>query len=319
MNAAELTKALGGHWHGASGIARCPAHDDHDPSLSVRDGDDGRLLTHCHAGCSAEAVWSALLERGLAGDGGGGKTDVNDRFEKAGTFRRSGGPPEGNHQAHAIKIWRQTRPAQGTPVEDYLRHRGITIPIPFTIRYHPALLHPDINQYLPCMVAVVCNVTSNITGIMRTWLTMNGRKAPLTRPRLALGALRGNAVRLAPTTDRVWLAEGVEDGLALMQMMQEPAWAVLGTSGYKSIELPDRIKQVILAPDGDEAGQALIQDTAHRLAGQGREVRAVKLPAGKDWCDVLDEYEERAGVMEFDLEMYRVTAEGLAREEVFNV
>ena len=104
-----------------------------------------------------------------------------------------------------------------------------------------------------------------------------------------------------------------------MQMMQEPAWAVLGTSGYKSIELPDRIKQVILAPDGDEAGQALIQDTAHRLAGQGREVRAVKLPAGKDWCDVLDEYEERAGVMEFDLEMYRVTAEGLAREEVFNV
>ncbi len=207
----------------------------------------------------------------------------------------------------------------GTPVEQYLRGRGITIPIPPTIRYHAALLHPDIDQHLPCLVAAACNVTSNITGIMRTWLTMNGRKAPLTRPRLALGTLTGSAVRLAPTTDRVWLTEGIEDGLALLQMMGEPAWAVLGTSGFKSVELPENIKQVILAPDGDDAGQAVIQEAAKRLAGQGREVRAAKLPAGKDWCDVLDTYEERAGILEFDFEEYRGTAEGLARDEAFNV
>ncbi len=33
-------------------VARCPAHNDHDPSLSVREGDDGRILVYCHAGCS---------------------------------------------------------------------------------------------------------------------------------------------------------------------------------------------------------------------------------------------------------------------------
>ena len=111
------------------------------------------------------------------------------------------------------------------------------------------------------------------------------------------------------------LGEGVEDALALIQMMGEPAWAVLGTSGFKNVEMPESIKQVILAPDGDDAGQAVLEDAARRLAGQGREVRAAKLPPGQDWIDVLDDYEERAGILEFDLENYRDDAEAQARRE----
>jgi hypothetical protein len=40
--------------------ARCPAHEDRDPSLSVSVGADGRALVWCHAGCEAEAVVDAL-------------------------------------------------------------------------------------------------------------------------------------------------------------------------------------------------------------------------------------------------------------------
>ena len=40
--------------------ARCPAHADNGPSLSLREGDDGRILLHCHAGCATEAVVAAL-------------------------------------------------------------------------------------------------------------------------------------------------------------------------------------------------------------------------------------------------------------------
>jgi replicative DNA helicase len=40
--------------------ARCPAHEDHSPSLSIGTGDDGRALVHCHAGCSHEAIVAAL-------------------------------------------------------------------------------------------------------------------------------------------------------------------------------------------------------------------------------------------------------------------
>jgi len=41
-------------------LARCPAHDDHHPSLSIAKGRDGRILLHCWAGCSTAAVLAAL-------------------------------------------------------------------------------------------------------------------------------------------------------------------------------------------------------------------------------------------------------------------
>lgn len=40
--------------------ARCPAHDDQNASLSVKRGDDGRALVHCHAGCDTADVVRAL-------------------------------------------------------------------------------------------------------------------------------------------------------------------------------------------------------------------------------------------------------------------
>tara|TARA_R100000951_G_scaffold99907_1_gene90461 strand:+ start:143 stop:523 length:381 start_codon:yes stop_codon:yes gene_type:complete len=60
----EMVRKTGtGKW-----IARCPAHDDGTPSLSVTEIENGnRLLIHCHGGCGALSVlqaigldWSAL-------------------------------------------------------------------------------------------------------------------------------------------------------------------------------------------------------------------------------------------------------------------
>lgn len=45
---------------GAGWIARCPAHDDHHPSLSVQEGRDGRVLLKCHAGCLPKQIVRAL-------------------------------------------------------------------------------------------------------------------------------------------------------------------------------------------------------------------------------------------------------------------
>jgi hypothetical protein len=41
-------------------LARCPAHEDHSPSLSVRELDDGRLLLYDFGGCETGAVLAAL-------------------------------------------------------------------------------------------------------------------------------------------------------------------------------------------------------------------------------------------------------------------
>lgn len=45
--------------------ARCPAHEDRSPSLSIKEATDGRVLIHCHAGCEvADIVESVGLTLG---------------------------------------------------------------------------------------------------------------------------------------------------------------------------------------------------------------------------------------------------------------
>jgi hypothetical protein len=41
-------------------MARCPAHSDKSPSLSIWLKDDGRILLKCFAGCETESVLSAM-------------------------------------------------------------------------------------------------------------------------------------------------------------------------------------------------------------------------------------------------------------------
>ena len=45
---------------GKSHKARCPAHEDSSPSLSICAAEDGKVLVNCHAGCTTEAIVTAL-------------------------------------------------------------------------------------------------------------------------------------------------------------------------------------------------------------------------------------------------------------------
>lgn len=65
MTAEIIGRALGGRKAGDGWMARCPAHDDREPSLSIRDADDGKVLVRCHAGCEQRRVIAALRSRGL--------------------------------------------------------------------------------------------------------------------------------------------------------------------------------------------------------------------------------------------------------------
>lgn len=41
-------------------LARCPAHEDKSPSLTIKDVGGGRTLLHCFAGCGANDVLTAI-------------------------------------------------------------------------------------------------------------------------------------------------------------------------------------------------------------------------------------------------------------------
>ena len=51
----DKLKGRNGSW-----TARCPAHEDRGPSLSITEKEDGRILLHCHAGCDVFRVVQAV-------------------------------------------------------------------------------------------------------------------------------------------------------------------------------------------------------------------------------------------------------------------
>jgi hypothetical protein len=55
-----LTRLAGVQTSGNGWTARCPAHNDHSPSLSISEAEDGKVLVKCFAGCAVEAVVAKL-------------------------------------------------------------------------------------------------------------------------------------------------------------------------------------------------------------------------------------------------------------------
>lgn len=64
-NIHDIAAALHARRTGTGWIARCPAHEDGTPSLSLALTRNGRVLVHCHAGCTQADVIAALRDRGL--------------------------------------------------------------------------------------------------------------------------------------------------------------------------------------------------------------------------------------------------------------
>lgn len=55
-----LGKLDGVRQHGGYWMARCPAHDDHKASLSIKRGTEQPVIFKCHAGCERDTILDAL-------------------------------------------------------------------------------------------------------------------------------------------------------------------------------------------------------------------------------------------------------------------
>lgn len=53
-------KNVSGPDHNGWSKALCPAHEDRTESLSLKIGDDGQLVVHCHAGCTFDEIRGAM-------------------------------------------------------------------------------------------------------------------------------------------------------------------------------------------------------------------------------------------------------------------
>jgi hypothetical protein len=191
--------------------------------------------------------------------------------------------------AHAREIWKAAEPAAGTLAETYLRARGITIPVPPTIRFNGALRHGPTSLLLPAMVAAVQGSDRRVVGIHRTYLRADGiGKAGIATPKMSLGAIAGGAVRLGPAGPKIAVAEGIETSLSIAQSCPGlSVWASLSTSGMRALVLPDQACEVVLCPDGDASGEEAALAAAKRFVGEGRVVRIARPDRGADFNDMI--------------------------------
>ena len=119
----------------------------------MSEGQDGKLLVKCHAGCDQGVVWAALQDRGHVEQHDDRRTQRAPRRPR----RRAGKPRSESspNQDYLLKIWKASRDPIGKLTGSYLNHRAITGKIPRTIRDHPNLKHGPTGLSFPTMVAAI--------------------------------------------------------------------------------------------------------------------------------------------------------------------
>ena len=275
-------------------ICRCPAHDDRNPSLSIALGRQGQLLLYCHAGCTFEDVMTALKRQGLVTSSLSYSGSGSVMYNSAGLPVDSSSTHEYTCNASLLRIWEESQSVKGTLGEVYLNRRldGRLHEIPQDLRFLKQHRHTPSGNAYPCLIAAVREFPSQtIRALHRTYLAPDGKgKAPVEPAKMMLGQVRGGAVQLAPATDELIIAEGIETALTLQVITEKPAWAALSSTHLASVILPPLplAHTLYIAQDNDSAGRRGTGRLANRGWAEGRIVRILEpLPSVNDFNDLL--------------------------------
>ena len=293
FDARTLAAALGGRWRNSRGVARCPAHADRSPSLSIRDGDHGHPIVHCFAGCDFRDVRAALMRMGLWPDRGR-KASEAELVEMARHRRerlRRERQERLERELGAAALFHGAQPLEPLDLADrYLSGRCLPPRYPQTLRLG---VHVSASsRRWPALLAGATRWPGrHVVAVQATPLKEPGVKAWRMPSRVTLGCVDGAAVRLAPweAGRAIVLVEGVEDGLAVLAAMPDAVpWAALGAANAAAALLPPGA-DVILTLDGDDAGRKAAQAAVPALWRRGHRVRVAHLPDGADPLDLIKE------------------------------
>ena len=285
--ATAYARKLGGDHFGANISCPGPGHGPRDRSLSIRldpNAPDGfRVYSF------ASDDWKLCRDYVKAALGLQAFQPYSRPIQIPAARNVKSQATDSSRTDYAKKVWSESRPIDGTLAEIYLRGRGITCPLPGTLRFAPACRHVS-GQDFPALVALVQG--ANAPAVHRTYIRADGLgKSDVTPNKAMLGSTQGGAVRL---TDHgpgpLVAAEGIETALSLASgLIRDPAtiWAALSTSGLRGLRLPPQPGRLIIAADGDTPGREAARTLAVRAHGLGWDVSLLPAPDGRDWNDVL--------------------------------
>ncbi len=232
--------------------ALCPAHDDRHPSLSVAEGDGGKALLHCFAGCAYPDIINAL---GLSGEVPAAR--ANGRSKGAKPAAKPAAPPPARPQAKAgpprdIVATYDYRDASGQVLFQKVRYE----PKAFAIR-RPRPNRPGYAWGLGGVAPVLYRLPELID----------------------------------PATDwqPVYLCEGEKDADRVAGRIHVATCNFDGAGKWRADYndlFADRV--VYILADNDDMGRAHAEHVAAQLYGIAQTVKIIHLPGLPDKGDVSD-------------------------------
>ncbi|HNO76337.1 MAG TPA: toprim domain-containing protein [Nitrosomonas mobilis] len=214
------------------------------------------------------------------------------------------------------RVWHESLSLYDTeagPARLYLARRGISIlPAEGSARFHPSLAYYDNRKLVsrfPAIVAMVSDAEGRPVTIHRTYITVDGRKAPVHSPRKLMGyptgerQITGGAIRLTRSdTQTLAIAEGLETALSVIEGTGIPTWCVINATLLETFVPPEEVSRVLVFADKDIGidqhpkghGQEAARNLTMRLWREGF-ITSIFMPSTKiaqgqksiDWNDVL--------------------------------
>ena len=296
LTAAEIAHALGGRRAGQNSFtAKCPAHEDRSPSLSLTDTSDGLTLWHCHAGCSQADVRDALVARGLWLRPGDADAPIRRASPRPVPKSRNNG-----HSDAAAAIWREGVDPRGTLAERYLNGRNLALDDDLAMRVLRFHGHCPFGRdengrtiFVPAPVVAFRPFRNDDesgapAAIHRIGLTARGEN--ITKK--MLGPIAGCAVKLdadMEVEEGLGVCEGIETGIAIRATGWRPIWALGSAGAIARLSPIPGIACLTIFADHDQngVGAAAAKQCAQVWQAAGGEV-FIRTPSsvGADWLDV---------------------------------
>lgn len=285
-------------------VGLCPFHSERSPSFEVNDLKGTYHCWGCGVGGDAitfltklEGMTFRQAVETLSGDAFPVVSEEDRAKRKAEDARALA-----ERLAYGRSIWSRTVPAAGTPAEIYALSRGITAPLPPTVRFVMAPRWRDaetgeVGRDHPAMCCALQDVAGKIVGVQCVFLQDGGQRkyeriredGKKAKAKLTFGIVAGAALRLGPVADHIIACPGPENGLSLLQTLPgRSIWVAVGDEFLHQLEFPDAVQSVCLAGDNDVSGRSAVSRAREALLPRGLRVGEAFPPDGfNDWNDHL--------------------------------
>lgn len=306
----DRVRKSGGEW-----TALCPAHDDRNPSLGIKESDDGVLLVKCRVGCAARDVMAAVglgmgdlfpehLRKGRRSRGVQPDPEAEARIAKAKAEREKTKARElseriqdahnsWNHSPSPLTL-DSTGPSHDW-AREYLRSRGTGVleaAISAGVRVLPTTSksswNPDSKERAPCVLWSMRDPRSgDLVGVQREWGQGHKNKRMQGRHIVPVGGADPNAThsgycRFPGKRTTLYICEGQVTAAAVAAATGARVITLFDTAGMAKPPRPviqrairDGAMRIVVAGDNDAGGTKAALEGIHAMQTWGLKIPIV--------------------------------------------